>query len=161
MSSPTSPESSEPASDGRNLGLRLLQGGLTSHLGSRPGVSGAALKPGGGHSDNCQTASHELKPDGFDTGVQLPGKVSPIKIGSGHADNISKEPRGDAFKPPEKDTGSASERTSFLGGIGKLLQRLFPNFPWGQVMHRGNKPGGGHSDNVLMNSHPGRDRGIQ
>ncbi|WP_164010929.1 hypothetical protein [Pyxidicoccus trucidator] len=156
VSSPASPESS---SGGPRLSDKLAREILTG-TGKKDGVSGSALKVGGGHSDNLQTAAYEPKKDEFDPAVKRPGKWSPIRIGGGHADNISKVPNESSNKPRDTDSGAPAARPSFPGAIGRLLQRLFPRGLPGPLMDRGDRPGGAHANNILMNAPPEK-RGIE
>ncbi len=130
----SSPDSSQSGS--------LLKDALGG--GKKDGVSGAALKTGGGHTDNCQTVAHDLKKDGYELGKKLGGKLLPHlprsaplsnrnSSGSGrsHSDNVML-----GYEKPRTGTEN--------GGFNPQPGTVRPGTKWQPI-----KIGGGHADNVF------------
>jgi hypothetical protein len=184
VSSPATPEPSEPVGE-RVVSESILKDIHTS--GQRDGVSGAALKTGGSHGNNCQTVTYELKQDGYDVGSKLelrlnkvnggslgtllpdptqgqeiPTKWKPIKIGGGHGDNVFKGDTVADLQPVDTTSSGAQEEQAPsipVGSLATLLRRLFPRELPGPVLGRADKPGLTHANNVLMDAAPTKDRG--
>ncbi len=130
--------------------------------GDRKGASGKVSRSGESHSDNVQFIAakprdtFQAKPKPTFTPSQPDGgtRAGNLRLGEGHADNISKGPRG----------SSGSPQTVQAGSIHTLLNRLFPKPGNTRPEHPSNigtngsriRPGDGHGDLVTLGENPTR-----
>jgi hypothetical protein len=107
---------------------------------------------------------------GLTQGAEPPGKWSPIKVGSGHSDNVFRGPGLGNQDAPAQGVAAAPEPSSpvQVGSLATLLQRLFGQgkgasggtLPPPAAAHA-DRPGLTHANNILMDMAPPERDGLK